>query len=123
MRHDIEIRIAGAADPAVAHLTALDSAEPLGRALVAEVGGRPVAAVAYDGTRAVSDPFEPTPHEAIALLVERSAQLRGQRVAGELRRWRRGERSERRRPARAQRPSPVLRRRAPSLPTAAVQGR
>ena len=118
MRDDLDIRIARPSDPAVARLAALDSAAPLGHALVAELRGRPVAAVAYDGSRAVADPFEHA-GEAIALLLERSAQLRGQRVAGELRRWRRGERSERRRTRPAARPSRVLRPRA----GAALQGR
>ena len=94
----------------------MDSAAPIaGPALVATIGGRPVAAVAYDGSVAVADPFVRSA-EAVAVLTERSAELRGERVAGSLRRWRRGERVPRRR--RAERRSPVLRPRA-----AALQGR
>jgi hypothetical protein len=106
MHDDMTIRIAGAGDPAVAHLAGLDSTDPIaGRALIAEVGGRPVAAIAYGGGEVVADPFVRSAG-AVALLAERSAQLRGERVAGRLRGWRRGERAERRRPGRR---SPVLR--------------
>ena len=115
MHHEIDIRIAHDGDAVVAHLAAMDSAVPIvGPALVASVGGRPIAAVAYDGSAAVADPFARSA-EAVAVLTERSAELRGQRVAGSLRRWRRGERVPRRR--RAERRSPVLR------PHAALQGR
>jgi hypothetical protein len=125
MRDDIVIRIARSADPAVARLAALDSAQPLGGALVAEVRGRAVAAVAYDGSRAVADPFEEDAARAVEVLLERSAQLRGQRLAGELRRWRRGERSVRRSEraaAPARRPS-VRPRPHGSIQSAALQGR
>ncbi|HEV2812173.1 MAG TPA: hypothetical protein VGW10_02875 [Solirubrobacteraceae bacterium] len=109
MRNDIDIRIADEGDAAVLRIARLDSADPFaGRALVASVAGREVAAVAYDGTAVVADPFVPTA-DVVALLRERSEQLRGVRVARRLRRWHRGERSERRvRPASV----PVLRPRA-----------
>jgi hypothetical protein len=96
MHDEILITIAPAADPAVAHLAALDSAPPIdGPALVASRGGVPVAAVSYAGDAAVADPFVPTAG-VVAMLVERAAQLRGVRVRGSLRAWRRGERSLRR---------------------------
>ena len=42
-------------------LAELDSARPLsGPALIAEHGGRPVAAVSLDGRRSIADPFLPT---------------------------------------------------------------
>jgi hypothetical protein len=103
MLHDIDIRIAPEGDAALAHLAALDSASPFaGDALVASVHGRDIAAVAYDGSAVVADPFVRTA-AAVAVLMERSAQLRGQRVGGSLRAWRRGERVPRRR--RAERPA------------------
>jgi hypothetical protein len=122
MHDEITIRIARAADPAVARLAALDSARPIaGPALVAERRGVPVAAIAYDGEAVVADPFAHS-ERAVAVLSERSAQLRGQRVAGRLRAWRRGERSARRRPA--GRPSPVLRpRTASAVQSAALEVR
>ena len=112
MLHDIQIRIAPAGDPAVARLAQLDSAEPIaGRALVASLAGRDIAAVPYDGGAAVADPFVRTA-EAVSVLGDRGAQLRGERVAGRLRGWRRGERVARRRPSRR---SPVLRPRVASV--------
>jgi hypothetical protein len=99
----LTIRIAPAGDPAAARLAALDSAAPIaGPTLVAEVGGRAVAAIAYDGSAAVADPFARTA-AALEELRVRSGQLRGERVAAGLRRWRRGERSARRAP----RPAPA----------------
>ncbi len=98
MRDDLDIRIAREGDRDVARLAALDSTRPIaGRALVASVGGRAIAAVAYDGTASVADPFARTA-DVLTVLGERSAQLRGVAVAGELRRFRRGERSRRRAP-------------------------
>jgi hypothetical protein len=48
-------------EPALRRLAALDSVRPLrGRALVAEVQGRPVAAIGLDDARVVADPFEHT---------------------------------------------------------------
>jgi hypothetical protein len=112
MRTDtLTLRIASGDDAAVARLAALDSSAPIaGRALVAESGGRAVAAIAYDGTVAVADPFVRSAG-AVDLLRERSDELRGRRVAAQLRRWRRGERAERRpRPAGrpALRPAPRI---------------
>jgi hypothetical protein len=110
MHPDIDIRIAPAGDPAVTHLALLDSAEPItGPALVGSVDGRAIAAIAYDGGATVADPFIPTA-DVVELLAERGAQLRGERVAGRLRSWRRGERTARRRPSRR---SPLLRPRVP----------
>ena len=97
MRNDINIRIAHAGDADVARLAALDSsATPAGAALVAEIDGHAVAAIAYDGSSFVADPFDRTQH-IVAVLQERSAELRGLRVGNRLRQWRRGERSEPRR--------------------------
>ena len=95
--HDrISLRIAEADDTAVAHLAALDSnPEFAGPALVAERDGVAVAAIAYDGSAVVADPFLRTAG-VVALLAERSAQLRGVRVADRRRAWRRGVRSQRR---------------------------
>ena len=71
------IRRTTAADgPALAALSALDSAPmPFGPALVAEVGGAPVAALPLDGGRAFGDPFERT-NELVALLELRAEQIR-----------------------------------------------
>jgi hypothetical protein len=87
-RVDVVIRRATAADgPALAALSALDSAQlPLGPALVAEVGGAPVAALPLDGSPAFGDPFERTT-ELVALLELRAAQIRRD---GEAARERRG---------------------------------
>jgi hypothetical protein len=72
----LTIRHAGTADlGALAHLAALDSATaPEGPALIAESGGRIVAAVPFAGGRAIADPFEPTA-EVLALLELRARQL------------------------------------------------
>lgn len=57
-------------------LAALDSARPLkGRAIVAEVEGRPVAAIGLTDNRVVADPFERTA-EVIELLRLRAAGIR-----------------------------------------------
>ena len=93
--HDINIRIASPGDPAVAHLAALDSADaPAGHTLVAEIAGRAVAAISYEGDAVVADPFARTA-DIVSVLAERSGQLRGGGVAGSLRAWRRGERRPR----------------------------
>ncbi len=56
------LRRAAAEDgPALARLARLDSApKPAGDMLVAEVDERIVAAVPFDGGRAIADPFRPT---------------------------------------------------------------
>ena len=60
---------------ALARLAVLDSADPIALpALIAEIDGRPVAAIALDGGRVVADPFVPT-LDARALLELRRAQL------------------------------------------------
>ena len=60
--HDMVLRADRPADEAaLRRLAALDSARPLrGRALVAEVKGRPVAALDLTDGRVVADPFEHT---------------------------------------------------------------
>jgi hypothetical protein len=60
----------------LADLASLDSAQPLhGQALLAEVGGAPVAAVELQTGRSVADPFRPT-QSIVDLLHLRAAQLR-----------------------------------------------
>jgi hypothetical protein len=71
------IRRAAAADePAIARLAALDERElPLGERLIAEVAGRPVAAVELRSGATVADPFVPT-SAVVELLGLRAAQVR-----------------------------------------------
>jgi hypothetical protein len=71
------IRPAVAADePAIARLAALDEGElPLGRKLIAEVAGRPVAALELRSGATVADPFAPT-SAVVELLGLRAAQVR-----------------------------------------------
>jgi hypothetical protein len=71
------IRRAEAADePAIARLAALDEDElPLGERLIAEVAGRPVAALELRSGATVADPFAPT-SAVVELLGLRAAQVR-----------------------------------------------
>ena len=71
------IRRAGASDePAIARLAALDERElPQGERLIAEVEGRPVAAVELCSGATVADPFVPT-RAVVELLGLRAAQVR-----------------------------------------------
>ncbi len=63
-------------DGAVGRLAALDSARRLsGHVLLAEVDGRPVAALSVDDGEAVADPFAPTAH-VVQMLRLQAAQLR-----------------------------------------------
>lgn len=73
----VVVRHATAADDsALARLAALDSAQaPRGPSLIAEVDGRPFAALPMGSGRPIADPFEPTA-ELVALLEVRAAQLR-----------------------------------------------
>ena len=75
--NDIAIRRARPEDArAVRELSELDSARPLaGDVLLAEVGGRPVAAVDVATGKAVADPFVPS-EPAVSLLRTRAHQLR-----------------------------------------------
>jgi hypothetical protein len=62
--------------PAVERLAQLDSRpRPAGDVLVAEVGGRLVAALPVNGGPAIADPFVPTA-DVVSLLQLRAAQLR-----------------------------------------------
>jgi hypothetical protein len=72
----VAIRRAKDADqPLLDELAALDSAAPIaGRALVADVNGRPWAALGLDDQRVVADPFLPTA-AAVELLRLRARQL------------------------------------------------
>jgi hypothetical protein len=74
------LRRASTADAAqLAELAGRDSAQaPEGEALVAEAGGRIIAAVAIADDRLIADPFERT-GEAAALLMLRAQQIRGTR--------------------------------------------
>jgi hypothetical protein len=71
------IRRAAAADqPAIARLSALDERElPHGERLIAEVAGRPVAAVELCSGMTVADPFVPT-RAIVELLGLRATQVR-----------------------------------------------
>lgn len=71
------IRHAAAADePAIARLAALDERElPRGERLIAELDGRPVAAVELCSGATVADPFVPT-SAIVELLGLRAAQVR-----------------------------------------------
>jgi hypothetical protein len=71
------IRRAAASDePAIARLAALDDHElPLGERLIAEVAGRPVAALELRSGATVADPFVPT-SAVVELLGLRAAQVR-----------------------------------------------
>jgi hypothetical protein len=73
----LTLRMAVPADAeALDRLAQLDSRRaPRGAVIVAEVGGELWAAVSIDDGHAVADPFRPT-GELMALLVERSRQLR-----------------------------------------------
>ena len=62
-------------EPALRQLAALDSVRPIkGRALVAEVDGRAVAAIGIDDHKVVADPFEHTA-DVVALLKFRAQRL------------------------------------------------
>ena len=92
----LTVRIAADHDAyALAQLAAVDSADPLaGRVLVAEIDGRPVAAVSLTDGTVVADPFRRTA-DVVQMLRVRAAQMRGESV------------SRRARPARAPRPVPA----------------
>ncbi|UGS35270.1 hypothetical protein [Capillimicrobium parvum] len=55
----VTIRVSELREPALERLAALDGAPlPAGPRLIAEIGGRPIAAVGLRGGEAVADPFE-----------------------------------------------------------------
>jgi hypothetical protein len=83
----IVLRLAGPQDErAVVELAELDSARrPAGDVLIAEVGGRVMAAVAIDGDEAIADPFEWTA-DLVELLRDRVRQLRGEDTGARRRR-------------------------------------
>jgi hypothetical protein len=69
-------RAAACDDPAIARLAALDERElPHGQWLVAEVEGRPVAAVEVRSGTTIADPFVPT-SAVVELLGLRAQQVR-----------------------------------------------
>jgi hypothetical protein len=74
---EVTVRGARSGDgPALARLSQLDGHRlEAGPALVAEVGGRPLAARSLTNGAAISDPFQPTAH-LVELLELRSAHLR-----------------------------------------------
>jgi hypothetical protein len=85
----VTLRMAVPADAeALDRLAQLDSRRaPRGAVLVADVAGDLWAAVSIDDGHAIADPFRPT-GELVALLVERSRQLRRtQRIAEVPRVW------------------------------------
>jgi len=66
-------------EQALRRLAALDSVRPIkGRALLAEVDGRPIAAIGIDDGKVVADPFERTA-EVVELLKVRA--VRGEAKA------------------------------------------
>ena len=75
---ELVIRPARPADSdALAVLAALDSARPLsGDRVVAEAGGRPVAAISLDDGHAIADPFVPSAG-AVEILRLHAAAARG----------------------------------------------
>ena len=78
----LTVRVADDHDAYVlAQLAAVDSAEPLeGRVLVAEIDGRPVAAISMTDSTVVADPFRRTA-DIVQMLRVRAAQMRGERVS------------------------------------------
>ena len=122
MRDDMTIRLGRPGDPEVARLAALDSSRPpVGHTLVAEVDGRAVAAVAWDGSLVVADPFVQSGLIA-ELLRRRAEEVRGEAVARRLRLWRRGQRPERVRPAPLARGARMALP-GPTIQRSALQGR
>ena len=68
-------------EPALARLARLDSApRPRGDMLVAEVDDKIVAAVPFDGGRAIADPFRPTA-DVVELLRARAERLAPRRTS------------------------------------------
>jgi hypothetical protein len=82
------IRVAAVEDAAtLRRLAALDSAEPLrGRVLLAEVDGKPVAAVALESGAVTADPFQPSAEAVRMLMLRRYRLLRQGGDAGPARR-------------------------------------
>jgi hypothetical protein len=74
--NSLVIRTATSADDAaLVRLAQLDSRSlPAGPHLIAELGGRPVAALARSGGATIADPFTRTA-DIVALLHERAAQI------------------------------------------------
>ncbi|HEY7967722.1 MAG TPA: hypothetical protein VID68_11885 [Solirubrobacteraceae bacterium] len=83
---NVRIRVAGEDDALrLQRLAELDSAAvPVGRLLVAEVGGELWAARQIDGSHTIADPFHPTA-DLLALLTLRCRQLHGGSRHGRLR--------------------------------------
>ena len=79
--HDMVLRAERSTDEAaLRRLAALDSARPLrGQALVAEVEGRPVAAIDLSDGRVVADPFEHTA-DVVELLRHRAGDVAPRRA-------------------------------------------
>jgi hypothetical protein len=76
----LTIRMAGPEDAAaLRELAALDSAAPLqGRALLAELDGKVIAAASLEGGPVIADPFTPSAY-AVRMLTTRRHQLMRQR--------------------------------------------
>jgi hypothetical protein len=72
---EVTIRLAAAHEPAIDELAALEGQSlPAGPSLLAEVGGRPVAALVLDTGTALADPFRSTV-AVVELLRVRARQL------------------------------------------------
>ena len=80
--HEMVLRADRPTDEAtLRQLAALDSSRPLrGRALVAELDGRPVAAIGLDDQRVVADPFVKTA-DVVELLKVRAERMQPALVA------------------------------------------
>ena len=97
----LTVRQALPGERGVEELTELDSVKPLlGRVLVAEVEGRPIAAISVDDGRTAADPFVPSA-DAVAVLRMRAVQLQPGVTAGARRRRLAGRRANRRPAVRA----------------------
>jgi hypothetical protein len=97
----LTVRQARAGEPGMEVLAQLDSVKPLtGTVLVAEVEGRPIAAISVEDGRTAADPFVPSA-DAVAVLRMRAAQLQPGVTAGARRRRLVGRRAHRRPAVRA----------------------
>jgi hypothetical protein len=97
----LTVRQARAGEPGMEVLAQLDSVKPLtGTVLVAEVEGKPIAAISVEDGHTAADPFAPSA-DAVAVLRMRAAQLQPGVTAGARRRRLVGRRAHRRPAVRA----------------------
>jgi hypothetical protein len=86
----LTVRQTHSGDAGVERLSQLDSVKSLGDlVLVAEIDGRPIAALSVEDGRVAADPSPPTV-DAVAVLRVRAAQLQPSASGGALRRRRGG---------------------------------